>query len=136
MGLGPVDVVAHYEVVAVEPHPEYDAQLIVEPFFKHFALLRIVLVSWVASLKALPRKGRQILLGVLVLRRDVYAWKQRTRELYLEIAALGYLDRVLNGIGVFGEEVGHLVAALHVELLGLEPHSVGIGLLFHGSNTK
>ena len=94
VGLGPVDVVAHYQVVAVEAHLQDDAKLVVEPVLQDLLLLRIALVAGVSAPKSFPGQGGQVFLGVLVLRRDVDAGKKRSGEIYVETAARGKLDGV------------------------------------------
>ena len=63
--------------------------------------------------------------------RKVEAWEVEPFggqvELKLDVAAVGNLDRVGNGFGLVGKEGGHLLAALHIELVAFISVARGIG---------
>ncbi len=54
----------------------------------------------------------------------------------LKITPLGNFNGVGHRFGDPSEEVGHLLGALHIELLGGEAHPINIALLLIGPNTE
>ena len=132
----PVDVVPHDEEVIGKAHLDDDGELVLG------ALSYFLRDDGIALGKPLPGEPRQVLgRGRAVVRRVErderlvvhgvavrlqVEGRVRIRDLVCDDARVG------DGFGEIGKERRHLVARLHIELMRLHPHPVGIvQRLFH-----
>ncbi len=79
----------------------------------------------VVALEALAREILQVALQRVAIGDDV-ARQVEAAEVEHEVAALGHRQGVPAGLGHLGEDPGHLVGRLHVELFGGELPAVGV----------
>ena len=93
MSLGIVDIVPDYEEVVHIAHLPDDLQLIGK------ALLKLLISLRIASLKALTAQRLKIFKGIRILLGDDIFRQLCHSELYIDIAAHGYLMRSLQSVG-------------------------------------
>ena len=150
VGLGPVDVVAHDQEIALEVHLDDDAQLVVHagPVFLGLLLaiaadqalvgeqdqvvglqaaLRVHLLVHLGRdelavfLRVLDQVHELLVAGLLAeILRRLEDRQERPGEPDLQVAALGHLAGVLDRLGTPGEQLLHLLRGLEVELLAGE----------------
>ena len=93
VGLGPVDVVAHDEEVAVELHLEDDIKLVVQPLLQSLGDLSV------AADASFMREVHQVFACVLEALGDLVVGQEGAGELDLEVAPVGDDAGVLYGLG-------------------------------------
>ena len=85
----------------------------------------------IPSLRLLPQVGLD-----RVALRDLEGGQQHLVHVDFQVAQLGHADRVLDRVLVVGEGLEHLLPALHVELVGVELHPLGVGEFFAGLDAQ
>ena len=118
--LGVADEVGDDEEVVHKPHLPDDPHLVVQP-------LPVALrITGVAAGKALLAQLLEVGVPVGVPLGQLELGQVVDAELEVHVAHLGDFDRVLHGLRVVGEQLGHLLSGLDVELAGLHPQAVGV----------
>ena len=123
VALGPGDEIGHDQEVAGEAHLADDPQLQFQAFIVDAAALGLVgqvpqQTALEAALQARPRLGMEELV-------DGHARRHRKlgqvvlAQGQLQVAALGDLHRVLQGLGAVGEQLDHLLRGAQVLLLAV-----------------
>ena len=125
-----VDVIPYNKEVIDIPHLSDHAELILEPLPHPAALRGIVRVPLRHALLA---ETVQICPGIIPL-RHVKPRQLCFAELNRHMAAVRDLLRVFNGLRRIGEQPGHLLPALDIELPARIAHPVLVGQLLPGLN--
>ncbi len=118
LSLGVADEVGHDEEVVHKAHLPDDAHLHAQTAAQILAAVRIALV------KALPAQRFKVGVAVGFPLGQFELGQVVSAELEFHIAQVRHLLGVVDGLRAVGEQSAHLVLALDVELLGLEPHTV------------
>ena len=118
--LGIADEVRDDEEVVHKPHLPDNPHLIVQPLPVALGMVGV------AAGKALLAQLLEVGVPVGVPLRQFELRQVVDAELEVHAAQLGDLPRVLQGLGVVGEQLGHLLGGLDVELAGLHPQAVGV----------
>ena len=133
MGLCPVYVVSDNKKVCGEVHLYDDVQFILESFFQtlHLLFCRIR----VSYCQTFIGEGCKILRIILVLRRNLAFWKDRTWEVNGKLASLCNFSCILNGLWKILEKLLHFLGGPEIELPLFISHSVFVCFLGLGSDT-
>src|SRR5215207_2887171 len=127
-----LDKIPDDQEVVGEAHLSYCLQLELKPA-EHLPALRPPTVTpREAAFALLP----QVLVGGIALGLRKVGQARLTKLDPYVFDALDDFDRILQRLGMVGEDPGHLIYGLDVELLARELHPVGVVVEFPGPDTK